>query len=103
MARYTAKGLSSRPGWGIEPSAVVGHSVGEVAAVHLAGILDEPAVGPRSPLLALFEKLVSGTVAGTDACSRSEQRLYDSYFSNDAKAFSASATQASPLTVRKPG
>ena len=29
--------------WGIEPSAVVGHSVGEVAAAHVAGALDLPA------------------------------------------------------------
>jgi acyl transferase domain-containing protein len=28
--------------WGIEPSAVVGHSVGEVAAAHVAGALDLP-------------------------------------------------------------
>ncbi len=29
--------------WGIQPSAVVGHSVGEVAAAHEAGVLDLPA------------------------------------------------------------
>jgi acyl transferase domain-containing protein/acyl-CoA synthetase (AMP-forming)/AMP-acid ligase II/thioesterase domain-containing protein/acyl carrier protein len=28
--------------WGIEPGAVVGHSVGEVAAAHMAGVLDLP-------------------------------------------------------------
>ncbi len=29
--------------WGIEPSVVIGHSIGEIAAAHVSGILDLPA------------------------------------------------------------
>ncbi len=48
-------------GWGIEPDAVVGHSMGEVAAAHIAGILSlEDAVAVICRRSRLMKTLSSG-------------------------------------------
>lgn len=67
--------------WGVEPSVVFGHSVGEVAAAHVAGILDFEAavrvIFHRSRTQG--ETAGSGAMAAVNLPAEQAQRLLDRY------------------------
>ena len=54
--------------WGVEPSAVVGHSVGEIAAACIAGILPWK---KRRGLVALRARFMEECGRGEEPCSQS--------------------------------
>ncbi|MDD9943607.1 MAG: alpha/beta fold hydrolase, partial [Myxococcales bacterium] len=62
--------------WGIRPQVVIGHSVGELAAAHIAGVFDLPdacrLVAARSQLM---ERLVVGKMAAVFASAGEVQDL----------------------------
>src|SRR5262249_26975321 len=67
--------------WGIQPDAVLGHSIGEVAAAHIAGVLDLPsAVRVIHQMGRLYHNYAgTGEMAVVELSSRELQPLLKPY------------------------
>ncbi|MGC1481788.1 MAG: acyltransferase domain-containing protein, partial [Chthoniobacterales bacterium] len=74
--------------WGVEPAAIVGHSVSEVAAAHLAGILD---LDTAARLIALRARFM-------EQCARGEGAMLAVGMSAD-KATSVAARYDRTITI----
>ncbi|MDI3422640.1 type I polyketide synthase, partial [Streptomyces luteolus] len=82
--------------WGLEPDYVTGHSMGELTAAHVAGVLSLPDVCALATVRArLIQSAAGGAMAAVQA---SEQEVLDS-FGPHAEALSIAALNSPDGTV----